>query len=31
MYVVLMNYPTNANGEKVEIISDKVLIAKTIH
>jgi two-component system, OmpR family, sensor histidine kinase VicK len=30
MYVVLMNYPTNANGEKVEIISDKVLIAKTI-
>ena len=30
MYVVLMNYPTIANGEKVEIISDKVLIAKTI-
>ena len=30
MYVVLMDYPANANGEKVEIISDRVLIANTI-
>ena len=30
MCLVLMDYPTNANGEKVGIISDKVLIAKTI-
>jgi phospho-acceptor domain-containing protein len=30
MYVVLMDYPANANGEKVEIIYDRVLIANTI-
>jgi two-component system, OmpR family, sensor histidine kinase VicK len=30
MYVVLMDYSANANREKVEIISDRVLIANTI-